>query len=78
VSGADRAAAPGRRVAPTIARGWVSLYVVAFVLMLGAGACLALAVRSFLTDMWPLWLSVALSSTAIVTAVLGLLLPRRP
>jgi len=55
----------------------VSLYVLAFVLMLGAGATLALAIHSFLTDLWPLWLSAALSTGAIVVAVVGLMVPRR-
>jgi hypothetical protein len=55
----------------------VSLYAVAFVLMLAAGVALALAVHSFLSDLWPLWLSAALSAGAIVIAVLGLTLPRR-
>lgn len=58
-------------------RGLLSLYVVAFLLMLGAGAVLALAVHSFLSDRWPLWLSAGLSAAAIVIAVLGLVLPRR-
>jgi hypothetical protein len=55
----------------------VSLYAAAFVLMLCAGAALALAVRSFLSDLWPLWLSAGLSAGAVVLAVLGLVLPRR-
>lgn len=58
-------------------RGLVSLYAVAFVLMLGAGVALALAVHSFLSDLWPLWLSAGLSAAAIVVAVAGLVVPRR-
>lgn len=59
-------------------RGWVSLYVVAFILMLGAGACLALAARGFLEDLWLLWLSAGLSAAAIVLAIAGIVAPRRP
>jgi hypothetical protein len=55
----------------------MSLYAVAFVLMLGAGGALALAVRSFLSELWPLWLSAGLSAAAVVVAVLGVVLPRR-
>lgn len=58
-------------------RGLVGLYAVAFVMMLAAGIALALAVHSFLSDLWPLWLSAALSAGAIVIALLGLMLPRR-
>jgi hypothetical protein len=58
-------------------RGWISLYGLAFVLMLAAGAALAIAGRGFLRDRSLLWLSVALSATSIVSAVVGLVLPRR-
>jgi len=58
-------------------RGLLSVYVVAFVLMLAAGGVLALAVRSFLTDLWPLWLSAGLSAAAIVAAVIAVVAPRR-
>jgi hypothetical protein len=68
----DQEQARQRRV-----RGHVSLYWLAFVLMLAAGAALGLAVKSFLSDLWPLWLSAGLSAAAVVFAVLGLALPRR-
>ena len=72
---AEPGASPG--VPSQRPRGLVSLYAVAFVLMLCAGGALALAVRSFLSDLWPLWLSAGLSAAAVVVAVLGLVLPRR-
>lgn len=53
------------------ARGWFSVYIVAFVLMVAAGTCLALAARGFLEDRWLLWASIGLSAAAIVTAVVG-------
>jgi hypothetical protein len=58
-------------------RGWLSLYVVAFVLLLAAGLCAALAARTFLENLFLLKLSAACSVVAIVTAVLAVVLPRR-
>ena len=58
-------------------RGWLSLYGVAFVLLLAAGLCAALAARTFLENLLLLKLSAACSLAAIVTAVLAVVLPRR-
>jgi len=58
-------------------RGWLSLYAASFVLMAAAGVVLVLAARDFLRSLTPLWISVVLSAAAIVTAVLGVVLPRR-
>ena len=58
-------------------RGWMSLYAVAFFLMLAAAAVLAVAARSFLNDRSALWFSIGLSAGAIVVAVASVLLPRR-
>jgi hypothetical protein len=58
-------------------RGRVSLYAIAFVLMLSAGAALVASARGFLESTRLLWLSTALSGLAIVAAIAGLVLPRR-
>lgn len=55
----------------------VLLYAAAFVLMLAALGSMLLAVRSFLQELWPLWLSSGLSVAAIVLAIAGLLTARR-
>jgi hypothetical protein len=62
----------GRRM-----RGWASLYAVAFLLVIGAGAAVAFEVRTFLDSTRLLWVSSFLSVAAIVVAVLSVLLPRR-
>jgi hypothetical protein len=59
------------------ARGWVSLYAVAFVLLVLAGAALVSAALGFLASTRLLWVSAGLSALAIVAAVLGVTLPRR-
>jgi len=58
-------------------RGWTTLYAVAFVVMLVGGLLLAIAARGFLDNLTLLWLSAGLSLSAIVLAVLALVLPRR-
>ena len=58
-------------------RGRLSLYVASFVLMVTAGVVLVLAARDFLRSLTPLWISVGLSSAAIVSAVAGVVLARR-
>jgi hypothetical protein len=58
-------------------RGWVTLYVAAFVLMLVAGVLIAVAGRSFLESTTPLLVSAVCSGAAIVLAVLSVVLPRR-
>jgi hypothetical protein len=55
----------------------MSLYAVAFFLMVAAAAVLAVAARSFLNDRSALWFSIGLSAGAIVVAVASVLLPRR-
>jgi hypothetical protein len=57
-------------------RGWVSLYAVAFGLVLGAGVALAASSLGSLRSIGLLWLSAALSSVAIVVAVVSILVPR--
>jgi predicted exporter len=58
-------------------RGWLSLYLVSFVLMIAAGAVLVLAARDLLRSLTPLWISTGLSAAAIAAAVAGVVLPRR-
>jgi len=58
-------------------RGWVTLYAMAFVLMLVAGLLIAVAGSSFLESTTPLLVSAACSAVAIVLAVLSVVLPRR-
>jgi hypothetical protein len=69
-------AMPDRRPARA-PRGWLSLYVAAFALLLTAGLFAALAARTFLEDLLLLKLSAACSLAAIVTAVLAVVLRRR-
>lgn len=58
-------------------RGWMSLYVASFVLMMTAALMLVLAARDLFSSLTPLWVSVGLSAAAIVAAVAGVVLPRR-
>jgi hypothetical protein len=58
-------------------RGWLTLYAVAFVVMLVAGGLLGIAAREFLQNTWVLWLSTGLSALAIVLALVSLVAPRR-
>jgi hypothetical protein len=58
-------------------RGWMTLYAVAFVVMLGAGGVLAIAARGFLRHPGLLWISAGLSLVAIALAVVSVVLPRR-
>jgi hypothetical protein len=51
--------------------------VVAFVLMLAAGAALVASAKGLLESTRLLWASSALSAAAIVAAVVGLFIPRR-
>ena len=57
-------------------RGWASLYGLAFVVLVGAGAALTLAAVSLLESTRPLWVSTALSGLAIVLAIVSVVLPR--
>jgi hypothetical protein len=58
-------------------RGSFALYVVAFVLMLAAGAALVASAKGLLESTRLLWASTGLSATAIILAVVGLFVPRR-
>ncbi len=58
-------------------RGWVSLYLASFVLMLLAGATVGIAAVGFLKSTGLMWVSIALSAASIVVALVGLMLPRR-
>ena len=55
-------------------RGWLSLYAVAFLLLLLGGLCAAFAARTFLENLLLLKLSALFSLGAIVTAVLAVVL----
>ncbi len=57
-------------------RGWASLYALAFVVLVGAGAALTLAAVSLLESTRLLWVSTALSGLAIVLAIVSVVLPR--
>ena len=59
------------------ARGWTSLYLLAFVLVIAAGAVLLMSVLDFLASIRLLWVSIILSASAIVAALAGVLLPKR-
>jgi len=69
----------GRAASPTAKgpRGWVSLYALAFALLLGAGAAMGASAIGLLESTRLLWTSTILSSAAILVAVLSVLLPRR-
>ena len=58
-------------------RASFTVYALAFVLMLVAGALLGLAARAFLRETSMLWASSVLSASAVVLAVLSVVLPRR-
>jgi hypothetical protein len=58
-------------------RGWVSLYAVAFLLLVGAGAAIATSAAGLLESTRLLWTSTALSGLAIIVAIVSVALPRR-
>jgi hypothetical protein len=58
-------------------RGSVTLYVVAFVLMVAAAVALVASAKGLLESTRLLWMSAALSAGAILVAVVGLFVPRR-
>jgi zinc transporter ZupT len=68
---ADKERSDGR------AHGWLSLYALAFGLVIVAGALVVVAARDFLATLTSLWISMALSAGAIVVSVLAVVLPRR-
>ena len=63
---------------PTPRRGWVSLYAMAFTLLVGAGVALVASSAGALRSIGLLWLSALLSAAAIIAAVAAVILPRRP
>ena len=77
----DRTVAPSEEHAAETRRGsrrgWVSLYAVAFGLMLAAGIALVASSLGSLRSIGLLWVSASLSTAAIVIAVVGVLVPRR-
>lgn len=73
----EGAEAPAGAPVPRRARGWTSLYLAAFVLLLISGLAVALAARSFLESLAPLYVSIALSVLAAILAVAALFLPKR-
>jgi hypothetical protein len=58
-------------------RGWVSLYALAFVLLLAAGAAMGASAVGLLASTRLLWTSTILSAAAILVAVTSVVLPRR-
>jgi hypothetical protein len=58
-------------------RGWVSLYALAFVLLLGAGAAMGASAVGLLASTRLLWTCTVLSGAAILVAVLSVVLPHR-
>jgi hypothetical protein len=58
-------------------RGWVSLYALAFLLLVGAGAAMGASAVGLLASTRLLWTSAILSGGAILIAVLAVVLPRR-
>lgn len=62
---------------PRPRRGWVSLYAVAFGLLLAAGAVFAFATFGRLESLGLLRVSAWLSGAAIVAALVSVFVPRR-
>jgi hypothetical protein len=58
-------------------RGWVSVYALAFALLLGAGAAMGASAVGLLASTRLLWTSTILSGVAILVAVTSVVLPRR-
>jgi hypothetical protein len=58
-------------------RGSLTLYVIAFLLMLAAGAALVASAKGLLESTRLLWASTGLSAAAIVVAIVGLFVPHR-
>jgi hypothetical protein len=61
----------------TRVRGWVSLYALAFGLLVGAGTAITLSAVGLLESTRLLWTSTVLSGLAIVVAIVSVVLPRR-
>ena len=58
-------------------RGWVSVYALAFLLLVGAGVAISASAVGFLTSTRLLWTSTVLSGLAILVAIVSVVLPRR-
>jgi hypothetical protein len=76
VGGAQGASADERAAAPP-RRGWVSLYAVAFALMIVAAIALMASSLGSLRSIRLLWISSALSLVAAGLAVVSVVVPRR-
>jgi len=76
MSEADTMTEP-KHAPPTSGRGWMSLFVAAFVTMLIAAGTLVVAAKGFLASSGLLWLSAGLSALAIALALASVLLRRR-
>jgi hypothetical protein len=55
----------------------VSVYALAFLLLVGAGAAMGASAVGFLTSTRLLWTSTVLSGLAILVAIVSVTLPRR-
>lgn len=62
---------------PRRSLGWVSVYAMAFLLLVGAGVAIAASAAGLLESTRLLWASTALSGLAIVVAIVSVVLPRR-
>jgi hypothetical protein len=62
---------------PRPPRGWVSLYALSFLLLVGAGVAFAASASGLLASSRLQWTSTALSALAIVVAIASVVLPRR-
>ena len=58
-------------------RGWISVYAVAFGLMVAAAITLVASSLGSLRSIGLLWISSALSLAAIAAAIVSVLVPRR-
>ena len=62
---------------PKTRRGWISLYAIAFVLMVVAGGLFVASFLGRLESIRLLWASAGVSVAAIVVAAVSVLAPRR-
>jgi hypothetical protein len=74
---ADMANEPRADPMPRRPRGWVSLYALSFLLLVGAGVTFAASARGLLASARLQWTSTVLSVLAIVVAIVSVVLPRR-
>ncbi len=74
--GAQDASADARVAAPP-RRGWISVYAVAFGLMVAAAIALVASSLGSLRSIGLLWISSTLSLAAIAAAIASVLVPRR-